>query len=106
MNKKENKILIYIRRELYLIDNLRTKILIENDILELKNIVINIIDEKAYIDSYKTSIKISIKSRDEFIQRKIYIKFTTIIFARSNVLLSIKVVDLSTNLNFLFEFSS
>lgn len=62
MNKNKRKILIYIRRKLYLIDDLRVKILIENDILKLKNIVINIVYKKVYIDSYKTSIKISTKS--------------------------------------------
>lgn len=104
MNKKENKVLIYIYRKLHFVDNLRAKIFIENDILELENIVIDIVDKKTYIDSCKTSIKVSTKPRGEFIRRKIYIKSTTIIFARSDVLLSTKVVNLSVDRNFLFEF--
>ena len=39
----DRKILIYIYKEIYIINNLRIKILIRNNILELKKIVINII---------------------------------------------------------------
>ena len=37
-----NKVLVYIKREFYLINNLRAKILIGNNIITLEKIVINI----------------------------------------------------------------
>ena len=47
----EEKVLVYIRRELYLVNDLRAKILISNDILGPKKVVINIIERNVYISS-------------------------------------------------------
>ena len=66
--------LIYIRRKLYIIDDLRAKILIENNILELEDFIINVINKKTRIDSYKIEIKISSRFRGEFVRRKIHVK--------------------------------
>ena len=44
--------LAYLRRELYIIDNLRVKMLIKNNINGSKGIIINIVNKKARINSY------------------------------------------------------
>ena len=41
-DNNDNSILVYLYRELYIINNLRTKILIRNDIIRPKNIIIDI----------------------------------------------------------------
>ena len=66
--------LIYLRRKLYIVDNLRIKIFIKNNIIKSKEIVIDIINKKIRIDSYNITINIIARSRDEFVRRKIYIK--------------------------------
>ena len=38
--------LIYLRRELHIVDNLRIKIFIKNNIIKFKEIVINVINKK------------------------------------------------------------
>ena len=43
-NNGKEKVLVYIRRELYLVDDLRAKMLISNDILGPKKFVIDIIE--------------------------------------------------------------
>ena len=54
-------IIVYIYRELYLVDNLRAKILISNNIISLESITINIANTKGYISSYKTDINVDIR---------------------------------------------
>jgi len=54
-----NKVLVYIRREIYLIDNLRIKILISNDIIRPEGIVIDITKKSARISSYNVTIDIN-----------------------------------------------
>ena len=48
-----------IFREIHLINNLKAYILIENNIIELKEIVLNISKSKTFIDSYDIIINIS-----------------------------------------------
>ena len=48
-----------ILKEIYLINNLKTYILIKNNIIELKEIVLNINKSKAFIDSCDIIIDIS-----------------------------------------------
>ena len=55
--------LAYIYRELYIIDDLRAKILIRNDILGPKNIVINISNKTAKIGSYNYTATITARLR-------------------------------------------
>ena len=43
--------LIYLRRELHIVNNLRIKIFIKNNIIEFKEIVINIVNKKIRINS-------------------------------------------------------
>ena len=45
-------------------DDLRAKILIENNIIGPKEIVIDVANRKVRIDNYKITINITIRSRD------------------------------------------
>ena len=95
--------LIYLRKELYIIDNLRVKILIKNNIIKSKKIVINIVNKKVRIKNYSITINIIARSRDEFIQKKIYIKIFIFVSSHSEIILSIKEISLFNNYNFLFK---
>ena len=95
--------LIYLRRELYIINNLRIKILIKNNIIRFKEIVINVVNKKIKIDNYDITINIIARSRDEFIRRKIYIKVSIFVSSHSEIMLLIKEINLSNNYNFLFK---
>ena len=59
IKKDDIKILYRILKKVYLINNLKVYILIKNDIVELKEIVLNINKSKAFIDSYDIIINIS-----------------------------------------------
>lgn len=97
--------LAYIRRELYFVNNLWAKILIRNNIINFKGIILDIINKKIYIDSYKITIKLLARLRDEFIRRKIYVKSITLISLYSEIILLTRSINLSINRDFLFESS-
>ena len=95
--------LIYLRRELHIIDNLRAKMLIKNNIIKSKEIIINVVNKKVRINSYSTTINITTRSRGEFIRRKIYIKLSIFVPSHSEIILLIKEINLFNDRDFLFE---
>ena len=95
--------LIYLRRKLHIVDNLRVKILIKNNIIKFKEIVINVINKKVRIDNYNITINIIARSRGEFIRRKIYIKVSIFVSSHSEIILLIKKISLSNDRDFLFK---
>ena len=95
--------LIYLRRELYIVNNLRVKMLIKNNIIKLEEIIINIVNKRARINSCSTTINIIARSRGEFMRRKIYIKLFIFMSPHSEIILLIKKIDLSNDRDFLFE---
>ena len=95
--------LTYLRRKLYIVDNLRVKILIKNNIIKFKKIVINVINKKARIKNYNITINIIARSRDEFIRRKIYIKVSIFVSSHSEIMLLIKEINLFNDRDFLFK---
>ena len=95
--------LIYLRRELYIVNNLRVKILIKNNIIKPEEIIINVVNKKARINSYSTTINITTRSRNEFIRRKIYIKLSIFVPSHSEIILLIKEINLFNDRDFLFK---
>ena len=95
--------LAYLRRELHIIDNLRIKIFIKNNIIKFKEIVIDIINKKIRINNYNITINIITRSRGEFIRRKIYIKVSIFVSSHSEIILLIKKISLSNDRDFLFK---
>ena len=77
--------------------------LIKNNIIKFKEIVINVINKKARINNYSITINIIARSRDEFIRRKIYIKISIFVSSHSEIILLIKGINLSNNRDFLFK---
>jgi len=64
-NHHETKILTHIRREVHLVDNLKTKFLIEMDILDPEHITINISERKLHFESCeRITVSCEIKTRD------------------------------------------
>ena len=104
MNSQKNKVLVYFRKKIHIVDNFRIKLLINNDIINFENIIVDVINKNAFIKSYKIKIEISARSRDEFIKKKIHIKSITLISPHNNVIFLIKFINLSKNRDFLFEF--
>ena len=60
-----------IRREIHLVNNLRAKMLISNDIISPEQIIIDIANKSARIDSYYLNIKINIYQRGKYVRRTV-----------------------------------
>ena len=58
LKRDNNKALTCIMREIYLINNLKINLLIRNNIIELKKIILNVSKNEARIDSCNIIIKI------------------------------------------------
>ena len=58
LKKNNNKALIYIIRKIYLINNLKVNLLIRNNIMKSKKIMLDVSKNEAYINSYNIVIKI------------------------------------------------
>ena len=95
--------LTYLRRKLYIVDNLRVKILIKNNIIRFKEIIINVINKKVRINNYSITVNIIARSRDEFVRRKIYIKISIFVSSHSEIMLLIKEINLFNDRDFLFK---
>ena len=66
-NSKDKIILASITRELHIVNELRANVLIDTDIIESKEIVLDIAKQKTYIISCDATISINAKQRDQFI---------------------------------------
>ena len=77
--------------------------LIENNIIESKEIVINVVNKKVRINNYSITINIIARSRGEFVRRKVYIKASVFVPSHSEMILLIKEISLFNNRDFLFE---
>ena len=64
--KKRISFVILIQKEIYLIDYLKINIFIENNVINLKKIVIDLINKKAFIRSYKIKILIKVRTRENY----------------------------------------
>ena len=103
LRETNTRVLIYIQREIYIIDNLRAKIFIGNDILRLEKVIINITRQKAYISSYNTFTTIIAHQRGSFFQRNVYIEKSSIILPRSKIIVLIRPLKLPKDRDFLFK---
>ena len=95
--------LIYLRRKLHIVDNLRVKIFIKNNIIGPEGIVIDVANKKARINNCSITIDITARLRGDFIRRKIFVKSSVFVSPHSEIMLSIKEINLSNDRDFLFE---
>ena len=97
------EVLAYFRREMYLIDDLRAKMLLSNDILGPEGFIIDVANSKAYISSYNVAVPMSARQRGQFITRNIHAKEMSLVPPHSEILIPTKSVPLPRDRDFLFE---
>ena len=104
INNQRNKVFIYIKRKIHVVDDLRVKMLINNDFIKFKKIIINVFKKKIYITNYKTFIIIITRQRDQFIKKRIHVVSTIkISFHNKKLMLIAEIHSLSKNHNYMFE---
>ncbi len=104
-SSKNNSIkMIEIHREMHLMKNLKASMLINNDILKSKEIIIDVQDKKTIIRNCQNLIiDVKIHQRESFVQRNVVNQFINIISLESYAKISYRLKNLSANRDFLFE---
>ena len=95
----KNKIIL-IKKKLYLIDDLRTNIFIENNIIVLEKIVVNPTDSKIIFGKYKNIVILItvINKINEFIRRIIFSIKTVVVLAGAHAVIFIENIKNDLNL--------
>ena len=105
IKKDDIKILCRMIKKIHLIDDFKTHMFIKNDIVEPKQIMLNVNKSKVFIDNYDVIINIFYRQRDNYIRRAIYARETLIMLFRSKCFIFItKIDDVLFVKDFLFEF--
>ena len=102
--KNDKSITLMFRREIYLINNFKTNMFINNDIINSKNIIINSIKKQTFINNINVIILIKVKLSKNNIQRLIHIRKIIVVLFYIEMIVFINNINLSKNKFFLFEF--
>ena len=101
--KNDVTIRVKIIRKIHLIDNLKTNMLLNNDVIESKKIDVNISKKTIYIKSCKIIANLKIRTFKIIVQISIYIRKITVISFRFELILSMHYTIVSFDRNYLFE---
>lgn len=71
MDNNGKPVLAEIRSEVYLVEGLKAKILVGNNILVSKGFILDLLNKEATISSCNIKIQISMKPRGRFILKKV-----------------------------------
>jgi len=85
-NKKSNLVIAKIVREINLVNNLKTNILIKNNFIDFERITINIASKFVYISNCNIIISIKVKTSRVVIYISIYIRKTIIVFFQLKII--------------------
>ena len=98
----ENVIIILTLREIHIVNDLKTNVLININIIISEKIDILTFQAKAEIDNYNINVFIKMRIRDRVVVHSMYIKKFIIISPHTQLAISIHFVNLS-NRDFFFE---
>jgi len=79
-DEKKNLVITKIIREVYLINNFKTNMLIKNDLIDLKEITINVISKLIFINNCDDIVFIKVRTSCIVIYTSIHIRKTITIF--------------------------
>ena len=92
-----------ITRKIHLIDNLKTNMLLSNDVIESEKIDVSISKKTAYIESCEVIASLEIRTSKIAVQTSIHARKTTVVSSRFELVLSVHYTTVSFDRNYLFE---
>ena len=101
--KNDKSITFVLRRKIYLVNNFKINMFINNNIINAKNLIINSVKKETFIFNINVIIFVKVKSIKSFIRRFVYIRKTIVISSMSEIIVFIHHTSLSKIKNFLFE---
>lgn len=102
-NKENNVVMTKITREIYLVDDFKINILIDNDLLDSKRITIDVTKKFAYIESCDVIVDIEIKTIRIVVHERVHARKVVDVSSRSKMIILVHHTTISTNRDFLFE---
>ncbi len=106
-SKNDSIKMIEIHRKIHFVEELKINMLIKNDILKSKKIIINVQQKRITIRNCENLIiDVKIHQRESFVRRNVINQFANIISSNSYAKILYKMKNLSTNWDFIFESSS
>ena len=105
LTKNDISAFVFIIRKIHLIDDLKVKMLIKNDLLSFKGFVIDIEDKSIAIESCKIEISLKIQSKDLYLRRTIHAQQAMMLHSKQKQFLSIR-IKISDERDFYFESDS
>ena len=103
LRETNTRVLACIQREIHIVDNLRAKMLIGNDILGPEKVVIDVAGQKAYIGSCDAFATVTAHQRGSFFRRNVHVEKSSIIPPRSEIMVPTRPLKLPEDRDFLFE---
>ena len=103
ISNSDKSIKVVIIKNIHLVKDLKTKLLIENDILSSKQIDISSFTNSTYIECCEITIFITIKTEFRFQSESVLVIKTCIILFKSKCLISVHHMTFFSNRDFLFE---
>ena len=101
---KDDKLVVaLLRREIYLMNNLKINMLIDNDIIDFEDFDINMIKRQIIIESIDVIISLKIRSLKSAIQKSIHLKKIIVVSSHAAMIVAVHHADLSITRDFLFE---
>ena len=101
--KNDNLVRAKIIREIHLIDNLKTNMLLRNDVIDSKKIDVNILNKSTYIDSCEIIVNLEVRTFKISIQTSVHARKITIISSHNELMLSMHYTTMSFDRNYFFE---
>ena len=92
-----------ITREMHLIDNLKTNMLLSNDVIESEKIDVNISNKSIYIDSCEIIVTLEIRTSRVIVQTSVHARKITVISSHSELIFSMHYTIVSFDRDYLFE---
>ena len=103
-DKNGKPVITCIRRELHIVDDLRAKMLIGNDILGPEAITIDVAKKSASIGSCgDCTVEVSCRPRGEYLRKKVFLKESVTVPPHSQIMLATAQIKLPEDRDFLFE---
>lgn len=88
---------------MHLVDNLKTNILIKNNFIDFKKIVINIASKFAHIENCVIIIDLKVKITCIIVHERIYVKKVIDVSFKLEITISMYYMFISSDRDFLFE---
>jgi len=101
--KNKKQVFTKIIRKIYIISNLKTNILIKNNFINFKKIIINIVSKFAYIKSCIVIVDLKVKTICIIIYKQVYIKKAIDVFSKLKITILIHYIFISSNRDFYFK---